>query len=166
MQSYKHRQIPTLLLYTLGFGSVMTAALSTVVSPGPAKVVTGVVLVILLLFIFLFWSLTVVVTSDRLTVWFGFGVIRRVFRIEDIRDSRIVRNPWYYGWGIRLTPHGWLFNVSGFDAVELEFKNHRKFRIGTDEPHQLLTAIQQAGQHASEQGAAPDGNSASLHSRR
>lgn len=149
MEIYKHRQTGTLVLYALGSGAVMTAALLTLVSSGSAKVVTGVVLVILLLCILLFWSLTVVVTSGHLAVWFGPGVIRRAFRIEDIRDSRIVRNPWYYGWGIRLTPHGWLFNVSGFDAVELEFKNNRKFRIGTDEPQQLLTAIQQVVRHAS-----------------
>ena len=143
-ETYKHKQIGTLVLYALGFGVVATAALLALVSPGPANVVAGVVLVVLLLCMFLFWSLSVEVTSDRLAVWFGPGVIRRVFRMEDIGDARIVRNPWYYGWGIRLTPHGWLFNVSGFDAVELQFKNNRRFRIGTDEPQQLLTAIQQA----------------------
>ena len=139
---YKHRQTGKLLLYTLGFGAAITAALLAGSPPGSERVVAGVALAILLLCILLLSSLTVVVTSDRLAVWFGIGVIRRTIRIQEIRDAHIVRNPWYYGWGIRLTPHGWLFNVSGFDAVELELKNNKRFRIGTDEPKQLLEAIQ------------------------
>ncbi len=55
-------------------------------------------------------------------------------------------NRWYYGWGIRLTPQGWLWNVAGLDAVELTFSNGKKFRIGTDEPGKLLEAL--SGSHA------------------
>ena len=77
------------------------------------------------------------------------GLIRKRFPIGDIHGARIVQNKWYYGWGIRLTPHGWLFNVSGFDAVELELKNKRKFRIGTDDPQELLMAIQRVSEIAS-----------------
>jgi energy-coupling factor transporter transmembrane protein EcfT len=117
MLIYKHRQIAILILFTLGFGVVLTVTALILVSTQP--VVVGSVLVILLLCILLFWSLTIEVTADRLVVSFGPGVIRKSFRIKDIHDVRIVRNPWYYGWGIRLTPHGWLFNVSGFDAVEM-----------------------------------------------
>ena len=52
------------------------------------------------------------------------------------------KNRWYNGWGIRLIPRGWIFNVSGFDAVEIQMKNGRRYRIGTDEPEALLAAIQ------------------------
>jgi len=144
MQIYKHRQVGTLILFALGFGVALTTMVLILVPARP--VVAGLVLVILLLCIILFHALTVEVTADELVVSFGSGVIRKRFRIEDIRDARIVRNPWYYGWGIRLTPHGWLFNVSGLDAVELELKNNRKFRIGTDDPQQLITSIQTACQ--------------------
>lgn len=147
MQIYKHTQVGTLILFALGFGVALTATVLILVPA--ARVVVGLVLVILLLCIFLFWALTVEMTAHELVVSFGPGVIRKRFRVEDIRNAQIVRNPWYYGWGIRLTPHGWLFNASGFDAVELELKNNRKFRIGTDDPQQLLTAIQQASQLAS-----------------
>lgn len=53
-----------------------------------------------------------------------------------------MKNPWYYGWGIRLPPHGWLFNVSGLDAVEIELAFGRTFRVGTDRPGELAEAIQ------------------------
>jgi len=144
MQVYRHRQVGTLSLFVLGFGALLSGA---VLIFEPARpLMAGLALVTLLLCILLFWSLTVEVTADKLTVSFGPGVIRKSFQVEDIHNVRVVRNSWWYGWGIRLTPHGWLFNVSGFDAVELELKNNRKFRIGTDDPQQLLTAIRRVSQ--------------------
>ena len=38
----------------------------------------------------------------------------------------------------------WIFNVSGFDAVEIKMENGKIFRIGTDEPKKLEHAILQA----------------------
>jgi hypothetical protein len=111
---------------------------------GPVAFLLGSILVVLTLAMILFCSLTIEVTDTRLLVSFGPGVIRKRFPIEDIRGVQIVRNPWYYGWGIRLTPHGWLFNVSGRDAVEIDLRDNRKFRIGTDEPLQLSAAIEKA----------------------
>jgi hypothetical protein len=37
----------------------------------------------------------------------------------------------------------WVYNVSGFDAVEIQMRNGRIKRIGTDEPRKLEQAIQQ-----------------------
>lgn len=71
------------------------------------------------------------------------------FNSEEIREAREVRSPWDYGWGIRLTSHGWLFNVSGFNAVELELKNNRKFRIGADDSQGLITVFQTVRQTSS-----------------
>jgi hypothetical protein len=55
-----------------------------------------------------------------------------------------VTNPWYYGLGIHWTPHGILYNVSGFSAVEVRLFPGTTFRVGTDEPDQLCAAIRQA----------------------
>ena len=100
-----------------------------------------VVLVVLVVVAALFANLTVEVSNGRLFVRFGVGLIRKSFRIGDIVGVDAVRNRWYYGWGVRYTPHGWLFNVSGLDAVEIALENGRKYRIGTDEPEALLAAI-------------------------
>ncbi len=37
-----------------------------------------------------------------------------------------------------------LWNVSGFDAVELDLPGGRRFRVGTDEPTELVAAISRA----------------------
>ncbi|MFP6598015.1 MAG: hypothetical protein VCC01_11215 [Candidatus Hydrogenedentota bacterium] len=92
----------------------------------------------------LFRSLTVCVGKEDISLAFGLGIIRKRFRIEDIESSRVVRNRWYYGLGIRKIQNGWLYNVSGLDAVELQMKDGRRFRIGTDEPDELLEAIEVA----------------------
>jgi hypothetical protein len=89
----------------------------------------------------LFYSLTVEITSAKMTVSFGPGFIKKIFKLDEIKSAKTVRNSWWYGWGIRLTPHGWMYNVSGLDAVELELRGGKKFRVGTDAPEKLVNAI-------------------------
>ncbi len=147
LQLYRREQLGTVLLLAFGINAIVVVAL-WVLEPEVGSRVGAILLPFLLILALLFWRLTVTVTVNEVVVSFGVGVIRKRFRIADIRDARAVRNRWYYGWGIRYTPHGWMFNVSGLDAVELELSNNTKFRIGTDEPHQLVAAIQQARQLA------------------
>ncbi len=54
---------------------------------------------------------------------------------------RPVRNSWWYGWGVRKVPGGWMYNVWGYDAIELELASGKVFRIGTDDPDGLLAAL-------------------------
>lgn len=103
-----------------------------------------IVFFVLLLALALFPSLTVEINKTRLIVKFGFGVISKKFNLRDIKSSHAVKNHWYYGWGIRLTPNGWLYNVSGLSTVEIQMKNGKKYRIGTDEPKNLEHAIIQS----------------------
>ena len=37
-------------------------------------------------------------------------------------------------------PSGWMFNVSGLDALELVLANGKRFRIGTDNPNDVIEA--------------------------
>lgn len=90
----------------------------------------------------IFGSLTVVIADGVLHCWLGIGLFRRRFELRDITAAEIVRNHWYYGWGIRLTPNGWMFNVNGLDAVEITLSSGKMFRIGTDRPQQLAQIIQ------------------------
>ena len=86
--------------------------------------------------------LTVEVTEEEIKVCFGRGPIRKTLPLEDVETVQPVKNRWYYGWGIRWFPGGWLLNVSGLDAVELRLRDGRKYRIGTDEPARLSAAIE------------------------
>ena len=104
-------------------------------------VIAWVFTIILLIVAALFWGLTVEVNKDVVRLYFGFGIIHRSILREHIVMVTQVRNRWWWGFGIRWTPHGWMWNISGLDAVELTYHNGKKFRIGTDEPEALLEAL-------------------------
>ena len=142
MTTYKHRQFGTLMIVGLGSGIIMTLLILLQSEPEPAKTISTLIFVLLVICLLLFWSLTVEVKSDHVLVYFGFGIIRRKIPLANIQQVNVVRTPWYYGWGIRPAPHGWMFNVSGFGGVELIFPKNERFRIGSDQPGRLAEAIQ------------------------
>ena len=107
-------------------------------------VVTVMAAVILGIVYALFHSLTVRVSRSDIALSFGVGLIRKQFPIGDISSASIVQNRWYNGFGIRKIRGGWLYNVSGFDAIEIQLKNERKYRIGTNQPKELLAALEAA----------------------
>lgn len=140
-KAYGHTQKGYLLAVTLG--SALLVAVGLMLVSG----FNGVGLLVIFILagsLVLFATLTVEVGDKAVHLWFGPGLIRKQFRLADITACRVVKNPWYYGWGIHLTPHGWLYNVSGFWAVELQMRDGRKYRIGTDEPERLALAIETA----------------------
>ena len=139
---YRHTQFGWVMLAALAGALVVIAGVMHVV-PTPAPAPLSIVMLLVALVFLLFISLTVTVDRESVRLSFGIGLIRKSFRLSDIQSVAPVRNHWLYGWGIHLTPRGWLFNVSGFDAVELEMKNGRHYRIGTDEPVKLAEAIRE-----------------------
>lgn len=138
---YRHTQSGTLILVSLAVVAIVMSVTST------ATRGSEMVLLLLggiLLMGILFGTLTVEVARGAVRCWFGPGLIRKQYALTDIVEVETVRNHWYYGWGIRYTPRGWLFSVSGLDAVELTLSSGRHFRIGTDEPEELERAIRRA----------------------
>jgi hypothetical protein len=142
MQPYRHTQKASAIRWMLGVAVAILGWLA--VRGGEGSAVMLVVASILLVTLILFASLTVEVTDAEVRLSFGPGVIRKSFQVDEIRDVRVVQNPWHYGWGIHMTPHGWLFNVAGPGAVELTFDSDTKVRIGSDEPSRLMAAIRLA----------------------
>jgi len=100
-----------------------------------------IVALILGLATFLFASLTVEIDEEFLTVRFGLGLIGKTIPLRLIVGYQPIRNHWYHGWGIRKVPDGWMYNVSGLDAVELRLQDGSAFRVGTNDPQGLIEAI-------------------------
>jgi len=98
---------------------------------------------VLALVVALFWSMTVQVTGEDLEFWFGPGVIRRRVPLAEIATAETVRTTIWQGWGIHWTTRGWLYNVSGFDAVRVHLKTGKAILVGTDEPGALAGAIRE-----------------------
>ena len=100
-------------------------------------------MVFILVILASFVSLQVIIDGKYVRMKFGYGMYQKKFLLHDILSAKTVKNRWWYGWGIRwwLWPKMWIYNVSGFDAVEITLKNGKMYRIGTDEPHTLEQAI-------------------------
>ena len=139
MNTYRHTQFGTANVV------ITIAILPLVFLPAwlaGAVPVAWLILILLLGILVLFYNLTVEIDDEHLRIRFGIGLIKKRFPLEQIDTCRPVRNSWLYGWGIRLTPRGWLYNVSGLEAVELKMKSGKTCRIGTDEPEVLVAALQ------------------------
>lgn len=138
MERYTHTQVGYAIIFSLLTGMLLIAFLTSLYSLHPVPFIVFGILGICLI---LFSTLTVSIREDILNLRFGPGLIRKKFLLREIESCRTVKNSWTYGWGIHLTPHGWLYNVSGLSAVEIRMKNGKGYRIGTDEPEKLERAI-------------------------
>ena len=137
MTRYEHTQIGHVIIWSLlaiiliasGFAGLSHREIPLVVS------------IIVLVCLVLFYKLRITIDRGTLCASFGIGVIRKKVRLAEIVAYEPIRIRWWYGWGIHLTPCGWLYNVSGFDAVVITLRDGKKFALGTDDPHGLTTAI-------------------------
>jgi hypothetical protein len=140
--SYKHTQIGWLMLTVCGLLLLFFVSAAIAVPDLLARPVflfgtisfLGTIMV-------LFSSLTVAVEDKSIAIRFGPGLIWKTIWLGDIVACEPVKNRWWWGWGIQLIHGGWLFNVSGLDAVELSMKSGKVYRIGTDEPQKLAESI-------------------------
>ena len=142
-ERYRHTQIGTVMIMSLAAAVILLVVIARQYDDAPMVVVLpigGLLLVVLVLF----GTLTVVVRTDEVEVRFGPGLIRKRWALGEFVSVKRVRNRWWYGFGIRWIGTGWLYNVSGLDAVELVRRNGRAVRIGTDEPDALETALREA----------------------
>lgn len=139
---YEHTQRGDLMLVIIG-GAVLVLLMSLFFFGN--ELIVLLVLCILVFVLVLMSDLTVSVREDRLRIRFGpVSLIRTEWPLTEIVSATVVTNPWYYGYGIRWTPHGALYNVSGRNAVEILLVSGKKVRIGTDEPEALAGAIKRA----------------------
>lgn len=101
-----------------------------------ARVVVALTLLIAMLFV----TLTIRVDPVRVSWSFGPGLIRGSVEVAEITAVRPITTS-ATGWGMRQTPSGWLYNVSGHDAIQLDLQNGRQIDLGTDDTSALLSAL-------------------------
>ena len=133
-------QIGYLTLIVMLVGALVIFALG----PRSPLPVTLSVAVLLLISAVLFSSLTVEISDGELRIHFGPGFWRKRYALTEVTGADVARSSWWEGWGIRITPRGMLYNVSGTDAVEIKLRSGQSFRIGTDEPEALAQALRMA----------------------
>jgi hypothetical protein len=149
--SYAHTQSGWWLFVALGFGAAGLLAAIAIVNNGhrpaggpPAIFVLGVALAILLITAAFFSTLHVRVSGETLSWRFGPGLLRFSIPLAEITSVAPARTPFWAGIGIHWIFTGWVYNVSGRDAVEITKRDGGKVWIGTDEPLALAAAIERA----------------------
>ena len=147
--NYKHTQISYLMLVVTLAVLALFAWVYITARAEPPSYYSGTnfavtsIMALIVLILASFVSLQVMIDEKYLRIKFGYGIYRKKFLLDDVMSAKSVKNHWYYGWGIRgwPWPKMWIYNVSGFDAVEIKLKNGKTYRIGTDEPQKLEQAI-------------------------
>ena len=141
MTRYHHTQVGWVTL-----GAMLAVVLLVAVSVAPlrAPLIVSLLMAVTLAVASVFASLSVTLDERYLTIRFGLTPIRKRIVLADVASFRQVRNPWYVGWGIRYIGGGWLYNVSGFDAVELVRHGGSRLIIGTNDPDGLQRALSAA----------------------
>lgn len=105
-------------------------------------IILSVLLLVFIICILIFYRLTIYIDDTHISFKLGIGLIKKKYQISDIVNCKPVRNPVWYGIGIRWFPGGILYNVSGLNAIELTFKNKKsKVRIGTDKPDEIAREV-------------------------
>lgn len=146
---YKHTQIAYLMIILMlivlvffAWVNITARAETPSYDSGTNFAVTS-IMVLILFVLASFVSLQVRIDEKYLRLKFGYGLYGKKFLLKDIVSAKAVKNPWYYGWGIHMWfwPKMWIYNVSGFDAIEIKMKNGKIYRIGTDEPKKLAEAL-------------------------
>ena len=143
-QSYRHTQIGIWTLLILLLAGVFGASIALSKFADGQTAIALLVIILFLLVLALFYALTVDISGGKLSFWFGIGVIRKSYSFEEIQSATIVSSPWYYLWGIKSIPDGWLYAIGPGPALELVLISGQKIRVGTDEPQKLKEAFDEA----------------------
>lgn len=143
MTRYEHTQTGYVMVWVL-FAAAYAVASGRFFEASAARQISLVISVLLLITIILFYKLTITIEDETLCASFGIGLIRKKLPVSGIAGCEPIRIRWWYGWGIHLTPDGWLYNVAGGDAVAVTLRDGRKIAFGTDDPDGLISAIRDA----------------------
>ncbi len=97
----------------------------------------------LLICLLIFYKLTIIVDAETVSFRLGIGLVRKSYKISEIKSCRPVKNHLLTGIGARILPNGRLYNVTGLKAIELHFKYKSSVvRLGTNKPEEVSQLIQ------------------------
>ncbi len=127
--------LPLLLIF---FGLFIKSGFST----DPVSIIQLFLVITFLICFLIFYQLTIRISNDSISFSLGIGLVGKTYKFSEIKSCKAVTNSALNGIGIRMLSNGWLYNVTGLKAVELQFKNRKSVvRIGTDKPEEIANLI-------------------------
>ena len=141
---YRHTQFGALMFVVfLATGVLISVVALKIIAEG--RLAMAILMTcIYLLGLTLFYSFTIEISEGKLKFWFGIGVIGKSYSLSEIQSAREVVNPWYYFWGVKSIPRGWLYAIAPGAAVEIILKNGKIICLGTNQSKRLKQAIDAA----------------------
>jgi hypothetical protein len=125
-------------LFNVTFGIVMLYLLIVCFSVDNYDAISFAVLagalVILIIPVLLFYRMKTTLTSSKLIISYGVGVVKKKFKTTDLDLSKreISNAPWYYGVGIRFAKDGILYNANPGKVLKIRLLNKERFiYVGT-----------------------------------
>ena len=109
----------------------------------PALIFVGAASFLIASCLALFSTMTVAVDSEHLSFFFTCGWPKKTVALKEIASCSVVPVPWWWGYGIRLTPRGVAYRISGTRCVEVRLTTGYRFLLGSDEPDLLCQHLSQ-----------------------
>ncbi|GAH10478.1 unnamed protein product [marine sediment metagenome] len=139
---YDHTQKAPIHLILVGIGTAMFIG-AWLTPEQIAQIILLCVGALVFVLAMCFRQLTVSDEGDRLRICFGpLPLFQRRILYADIESVQRSRSTILDGWGIHLSLSGGVvWNLWGFDCVDVYRKKGSKLRIGTDDPEGLETFL-------------------------
>lgn len=141
---YRHKQMGITILAALGLGTALCLLFGIAFNAPHARLTLFLLAAVLGICAILFSSLMIELSESSLSWQFGPGLLRKQVATAEITNAVVTQTRLIHGWGVHLTRNGWLYNVSGFGAVQVTLKSGKTFLLGSDKPEQLCSALQRA----------------------
>ena len=106
MTRYEHTQIGHAIIWSLL--AIILIANSGLMRSSTHRGPPVIVSIILLVCLVLFYKLRITIEGETLCASFGIGVIRKRVGLAEIVGCEPIRIRWWHGWGVHVTPYGWL----------------------------------------------------------
>jgi len=127
--------LPLLLIF---LGLFIKSGFST----DPVSIIQLFLVVTFLIYFLIFYQLTIRISNDSISFSLGIGLVGKTYKFSEIKSCKPVTNSALNGIGIRMLSNGWLYNVTGLKAIELQFNNRKSVvRIGTNKPEEIANLI-------------------------
>lgn len=97
---------------------------------------------LMLICLLTFYRIVIEVTENQISFKLGIGLFKKTYQINDLTSCTPVRCSLLNGFGIRRIANGWLYNISGLDAIELRFEDKRNIiQIGTNKSDEIASLV-------------------------
>lgn len=133
---YKQSEVNTALITILLILSAIIVFTSSYI--GGALIALSINLVIGTLF----YSMTIEVTGNKVSWYFGLGFLRKEVDASSITEISIYETKWYQGTGVRILKDGWMYNASVGKALKLTMSSGKNIYLGCKDVEGLQFALE------------------------